>query len=280
MSVYVIADIGACHDGNRGAMDLAIREALAVGVNALKFQWTSDPRRMAHRRGRAEQDGYAAIYDRYLKWPESWHRELAEECRSAGIDYMCTVFLPDDVAVVAPYVSRFKVASFEALDDAFIRAHVGFEKPILVSTGMLTDGQAHALQRGHTYPLTLLHCVSAYPTPVAELNLGVFRPRDYGEQYDADVFCLYDGFSDHSDPTFTWTGALAVAAGAQVVEAHLRLDGTDPANPDFAHAMAPRQFADYVRHIRFAETCLGDGEKRLMPCEAAMAQYRVAGLTR
>ena len=84
-----------------------------------------------------------------------------------------------------------------------------------------------------------------------------------------------DGLSDHS--RHRWMGALAVAAGAEIIEAHLRLDDTDPENPDFATAFTPAEFADYVRNIRFAEAALGDGQKRLQDCERPMAEYRVRG---
>lgn len=263
---YVIADIGACHEGRLTYMDAAVLAAKAAGADAIKFQFTSDPARMARRRGRAEQDGYAAIYAKYLNWSASWLEMLWMSCASAGIDFMCTAFLPEDVAVVAPYVAKFKVASFEALDAEMLAAHEPYDKETIVSVGMLTDdetttvfGRVVNLPGGYA----LLHCVSSYPVPDDQLNLAVVRRGGYA------------GYSDHSDPTADWTGALAVAAGARIIEAHLRLDVTDAANPDYPHARSPRQFAAYVANIRFAERCLGDGVKRIQPCEAAMLPYRV-----
>lgn len=266
METYVIADIGACHDGEATKMDLAIMAAADAGADAIKFQWTSRPYRMARRRGRALEDGYGDVYARYLAWPSDWHAGLAGQCRDAGIDYMCTAFLPEDVATVAPHVASFKVASFEADDAALLEAHVPFRrKRVIVSTGMLDDRGAASvagLARAFGLDAPLLHCVSAYPCPHGELGLAIMRHGRYA------------GLSDHTRPELTWTGALAAAAGARIVEAHLRLDGTDAANPDFPHAMAPGQFGDYVRNIRFAEACVGDG-RRASACEDAMRRYRV-----
>ncbi len=278
VKTYVIADIGACHDGNRRLMDTAIVTAAKIGCDAIKFQWTSDPWRMAARRGRASADGYAAVYALYLDWPSTWHKDLWATCRSENIDYMCTAFLPEDVAVLAPHVAAFKIASFEAADWAIWDAHLPYrDRPIYVSAGMLDDGEAVGAVRARAvearFNVGLLQCVSSYPAPFDALNLSVLH--EFAPMETPVSSRVYAGLSDHTDPRDVWTGALAVAAGARVIEAHLRLDATDPANPDYPHAMTPRQFDAYVRHIRFAETCLGDGVKKIHSSEAAMLPYRV-----
>src|SRR3990167_2372973 len=122
MRTYCIADIGANHDGQYARMLEAIDEAKHAGCDCAKFQWVSDPVRMAKRRGRAYADGYAEVYARYLAWPAKWHEDLAAHCRHRGIDYMATVFLPEDVAVVASHVRHAKIASFEAEDVELWRA--------------------------------------------------------------------------------------------------------------------------------------------------------------
>ncbi len=276
MHIYVIADIGANHDGQYARMLEAIDEAKHAGCDCAKFQWVSDPVSMAKRRGQAYADGYAEVYAKYLAWPSNWHEELAAHCRHCGIDYMCTCFLPEDIAIVAPHVARFKVASFEASDRTFLAAHAQLGKDVLISTGMLSHGELMNLQwyiPQDFLPVDIswLHCVSSYPAPIEAMQLAVFQTNsDCGGPH-------FDGLSDHSDPALTWTGALAVARGAKIIEAHLRLDETDPANQDYPHAMTPQQFAEYVRNIRFCEVALGDGEKRLQPCEELMARYRVGG---
>jgi sialic acid synthase SpsE len=118
-----------------------------------------------------------------------------------------------------------------------------------------------------------LLCVSAYPAPVEALNLHRLRPC-----HDSSGLCCevrYDGFSDHTTPHLTVTGALAVAAGAQIIEAHVKAFTTDPKNPDAPHAMHPGQFAEYVTNIRLAETCLAGTEVQREKAERAMSAYRV-----
>lgn len=264
---YVIADIGACHGGDRSKMSAAIETAKAVGADALKFQWTSDPREMARRRhDPALEAGYAT----YLHWPAAWHAELRQECAAAGLGYMCTVFLPQDVDVVAPHVRHFKVSSFEAGDVPLLSAHNrhlagdGATRFLMVSLGMGTSlAHAHAaIRQDYHWRIQPWYCVSAYPAPFLSLNLRRITRESLV------------GFSDHTDPFMTWTGALAVMAGATQIEAHLRLETTPETNPDYPHAMGIREFYAYVRHIRFAEMASGSGVADAQPCEHEMLKYR------
>ena len=191
---------------------------------------------------------------------------------------MATVFLPEDVAVVASHVRHAKIASFEAEDvelwRAWTRATLFWDvtRWVVVSLGMGARWEPTIEAANMGIRVRRLHCVSSYPATIESLQLsGLWASWDT----DGDRVDPLDGFSDHSDPALTWTGALATAAGASILEAHLRLDDTDPVNPDYSHAMTPRQFAEYVRNIRFCEVALGDGDKRIQPCEKQMAQYRV-----
>lgn len=275
---YVIAEAGSCHDGEFQTAVGLVSAARDAGADAVKFQFWSDPDALADRR-RVPQ-GYRDIYRRY-RVHETWLADLAHHARARGIDFMCTAYLPQDVALLAPLVRHFKVASFENQAWDLLRAHepflaedkaAGRDRWLIVSQGMGYDWNACGLMgdSGLLDQLRLLHCTSAYPAPVESLRLACIRDHEYG----MDV----DGFSDHSDPALTWTGALAVAAGATIVEAHLRLDDTDPENPDAPHAMNPGQFDCYVRHVRFAEACLGAVKGyAIHPVEEPMARYKVRG---
>ncbi len=266
---YVIADIGSNHGGSLQQALLAITQVAEVGADCAKLQWVSDGHRMAKRRGQGAE--YGETCQEYSGWPADWHGALATLCRECGIEYMCSVFLPEDVEVVAPYVARFKVASFEAMDEEMLEAHDGYDQSVLISTGMLNewevdDLRTRCLQRDKAVRYGLLLCVSAYPAPPESLNFTLLR----GAQYV--------GFSDHSDPFHTSTGALAVTAGAGVIEAHFRSGDAFEAYklPDFSHSMDPDHFRAYVEQIRFAEKVLGDGGPReQQECEEEMDGYRV-----
>lgn len=263
MPTMVICEPGACHDGSLTRMLALADAAKDAGADVFKVQFWSNPERLAQRRRATGY--YRDAYWRY-RVPEDWLEPVRNRCRQNGLTLGMTVYLPEDARVAERFADVLKVASFEAeatdLLDALEPA-VTQQRPLVISLGM-------GARRDRARPWTFyLRCVSAYPAPVEALNLRQLWP-------DADRE-VPDGLSDHTDPALTWTGALAVAAGAWIVEAHLRLDDTDPQNPDAPHAMPPLQFREYVRHIRFAERCLGTGfpTSGPLPCEAAMAQFKV-----
>lgn len=117
--VCVIAEIGSCHGGRVDAMMEAIHVAKQAGADAIKYQWVSSPERLAARR---HAEDYLAAY-RTIAFHDGWLRELKVKCDEVGIEFMCTVYLPEDIPVIAPLVKRFKVASFEATDEEFLHAH-------------------------------------------------------------------------------------------------------------------------------------------------------------
>jgi sialic acid synthase SpsE len=67
------------------------------------------------------------------------------------------------------------------------------------------------------------------------------------------------GYSDHT--TSLDTGALAVAAGARVLEKHLTHD-RNAAGPDHRMSLAPAQFRRYVRLARRAFAMVGPPAKQ------------------
>lgn len=293
---FVIAECGSCHDGDLERAQLLIQRAKAAGADAAKFQFWSSADRMAERR--RVPDYYREIYRRY-QVAEAWLPTLAIQCQLQGIELMCSTYLPEDVATVAPFVKRFKVASFEAADPALLAAHgrahpdspsdrssrwkvahTTQEQPLIVSVGMMDSTAAARVRACLNDGDAMLLCTSAYPAPYDALNLAWLRhliaARDYdccGLHNEHHLHRIGIGLSDHSHDIRV--GAIAVAAGAEIIEAHLRLDDTDPANPDYATAFDYCDFRIYVDGIRFAERVMGEAAKTPQPCEADMAQYRV-----
>ena len=254
MKTFVIAEAAACHDGSYEKANQLVKVAKSIGADAVKFQWVSNARRLADRRN---AQVYRHAYEN-IQFPIGWLAALKVECNTVGIEFMCTVYLPEDIPVIAPLVERFKVASFESGDTSFLRDHAKYHKPLLISTGMMDERPSHVHGDLEIY---WLHCVSSYPTPWDQLNLGVLRTG------------LYDGVSDHSADIKG--GMAAVLAGAEIVEFHIRLHETRKDNADYQVALDPVLARYYVEGIRLAEQALGDGIKRIMPCEQAMLPYKI-----
>lgn len=250
----IIAEPGCIAEGRLIEMHGLIEDASAAGCDAIKFQWTSDAASMVARR---RAPAYDAAY-RWLQFPLRWHGHLAEHARELGMSYGCSVYLPRDVAALVPLVDFLKVSAFEAEDDALVVSCIGAGVPVYVSLGM---GARAFTARPRT--VQYLHCTSAYPAPVETLDLSRIRRENL------------HGLSDHSAPSDTSVGGLAVAAGAQVLETHMRHWHAHTDNPDFAVARTPEQLAEYVAFARFAETCLSRNAAAVDAAEAPMRAFKV-----
>ena len=130
-------------------------------------------------------------------------------------------------------------------------------KPIVLSTGMATiDEIKHAvrvIKSNGCKDLTLLHCVSAYPTPYNEANLSAIKTiRD---QVDCDV-----GWSDHTvDPSVI--NRAIHKWGANVIEFHLDLDGKGDEFKS-GHCWLPNQIGELILSINKGFLSDGNGIKK------------------
>jgi N,N'-diacetyllegionaminate synthase len=240
MRVDVIAEVGVNHNGNwLKALDL-IDAAKTAGADVVKFQLFS-----ADKLKRPEL--------RPLELSQIHMRALKAHCEEVGIEFLCTPFDLDSLQFLVDLgVKRLKISSGCITNKSLLTAAKNSGLPIIISTGMSTPDQAWDAYRllGHC---TTLHCTSAYPCPVEDVNLRVL-----------DRLPPPFGYSDHTDGIIV--ALAAVARGATVIEKHLTLD-RDQNGPDHKASVEPDEFKDMVDGIRYLEKALGDGIKRPMPSE-------------
>ena len=254
---YVIAEMGSSWLYGKPGTEIShglrlLHDCAEAGASAVKVQWTSDAAKMARRR-KVAAEAYAP-----LAWPINWHAVLADEAHDHGMQYIVTVFLPEDVAAVHPFADRYKVASLEWRSGSLRDALDNQDKPVIYSVGGSDGGELRGAFREKDW---VLHCTSAYPCPPCDMNLAVLDDQ------------TYEGLSDHSGRVET--GAFAVMRGAKVLEVHVRLFETPPKNPDHPHSLDPAQFDQYVSFVHLAEMMVGDGKKRVMPSERGIRKHRV-----
>lgn len=256
---YIIAEIGASHDGHlEHALEL-IRLSAHAGAQAVKFQLYDTDRLCTRRHAEPYRDKYLAY-----QLPHEWLPVLRSEADRNVVELILSVYDRQDLETALPFADRLKVASFEAGDFDLIRACHATGKPVIVSLGM-TDSQALQKLRVSCKMLggdvSLLHCVSAYPTAMEDLNLSVIR------------YYHLDGFSDHSRNILT--GALAVSHGARILEVHVRLHETLEANPDYPHSLHYGDLCTYVVFANQAAKAIGEKYREILPCEQSNTAYKV-----
>lgn len=264
---FVIAEVGVNHDGcPKRAVEL-VRIAAACGADAVKLQVFQAATLMHPSGGLAEyQKGRVAEADPIdmLRRYELTREDLRAVVRAiveAKLIPLATPFSPTDVDTVAALrLPAVKIASPDLVNRPLLHAAAQLGKPMLLSTGAATLAEVRETARWMDdwfARYALLHCVSSYPVPAGEANLCWVGELD--RAFDVPV-----GYSDHT--TSPVAGALAVAAGACVVEKHLTYDRA-ARGPDHAASADPQGFERYVRSIREADALRGAPGKCVLAAE-------------
>jgi len=278
---FLIAEAGVNHNGSPVLAGRLVDAAARAGADAVKFQTfradllagKSAVTARYQRRG-AGGETFQREMLRRLELSAEEHRVLEARCRKRGILFLSTAFdeagadFLDSLGVPA-----FKIASGDLTNHPFL-SHVARKgKPVILSTGMATlaeVGEAvRVLRRTGNRKLVLLHCVSAYPTNPADVNL---RAMDTLRRR----FRVPTGYSDHTEALSVPLAAAAL--GAAVIEKHFTLDRSLP-GPDQRMSIEPEELAAFVRGVREVEASLGDGVKRPAAVEretAAVARRSLA----
>jgi N,N'-diacetyllegionaminate synthase len=268
--VFIAAEAGVNHNGDPALARRLVDAAAECGADAVKFQtFRVDAlvSRSAPKAGyQVETTGAGESQRDMLAGLELSLEVLAElkdRATKHGLIFFSAPFDEESADVLdALAVALFKVPSGEITNLPLLRHVAAKGRPIILSTGMADleeVGQAvAAIRAAGDPPLAVLHCLSAYPAPVGEVNLRAMDSL-------ASRFGCPVGFSDH---TLGIEIAVAAAArGAAIIEKHLTLDKTLP-GPDHRASLEPAEFGAMVRAIRAVESALGDGVKRPMPSEA------------
>lgn len=268
----IIAEAGVNHNGDLGLARQLIDVAAEAGADLVKFQ-TFNADRLATRT--AQKAGYQTQTTsskesqhemlRRLELTADMHEELIAHCTARNIGFFSTGFDIESVDLLLSLgQDHFKIPSGEITNLPYLR-HIGrLGKVVILSTGMATLGEIEAaidaLEQAGTprIEITVLHCTTEYPTPMAEVNLRAMQSIH-------TAFGVAVGYSDHTPGIEV--AIAAVALGASVIEKHFTLDRNLP-GPDHKASLEPAELMAMVAAIRNIEVALGDGIKRLTPSEA------------
>lgn len=258
---YTIAEIGVNHNGDVALAHELVREAARAGVDAVKFQVfcaaelaSASASAAGYQRGATGETNQQDMLQRLELRPEDF-AALRETCGEEGVHFLATPFGPKDLGVVTALgAPAIKLASTDLTNRPLIESAIRCDRPLILSTGTSTmDEIAETLgwfaARGASDRLILLHCISCYPASLESLNLGAVR--ELRLRFGVPV-----GFSDHSEGALA--GALAVCAGACVLEKHVTLDRS-LSGPDHAMSITPKELREYVAGARRAARAMGTG---------------------
>ncbi|RYU42411.1 N-acetylneuraminate synthase [Aliivibrio finisterrensis] len=286
----IIAEAGVNHNGDENLAFQLVDAAYHAGADVVKFQTFKAKNLVTEDAVQAEyqvtntqkQESQLAMLSR-LELSYEVHHQLVKHCESLGIEFLSTAFDSEslDFLVNDLGLTRLKIPSGEITNAPLVLEHARTGCDLIVSTGMATLSeieavlgviafgyvtdktaepselafqQAYASEQGQNalkQKVTILHCTTEYPAPMAEINLKAMDTL-------GRAFELPAGYSDHSEGITI--PIAAVARGAVLIEKHFTLD-KNMEGPDHKASLEPQELTAMVSAIRQVEVALGVGVK-------------------
>lgn len=249
MSIFLIAEAGVNHNGRLSEAMKLCDAAKSSGADMVKFQFFDSERLW----GDARIKHLELRFDDFVK--------IHRHCQDIGIEFGCTAFGVAELTMLRPLIKRVKIPSGLMTNETLLEAAADTGLPVLLSTGMSTWEEmsaAFCVLQQHCL-ITVLQCTSSYPCRLEDVNLNAMVAMK------RHAFPI--GLSDHT--TSISVPIAAVALGATVIEKHFTLD-PKAEGPDHKASITPHAFR--IMHIALieVEAALGDGIKRVLPCEAEL----------
>lgn len=274
---YFIAEVSANHGGNISAALKTIQMAKEAGADAVKIQsYTPDTMTID-----SDLDDFIvktgpwadrSLYDLYgeAHTPFEWHSDIFEYANKLGITLFSTPFDESAIDLLESLnTPAYKVASFELNDHPLLARMAQTGKPVILSTGMANEIEIEeavkVLTENGCEQLAILHCISGYPTPVADANIATVPLLL--KKFPNQVV----GLSDHT--LSSSVSITAVALGASLVEKHVTVSRQDK-TPDSDFSLEPEEIKLLVKGLQEAWCSLGEPSFKLKPSESSNTVFR------
>jgi sialic acid synthase len=269
MGTYVIGEIGQNHngsvdiaklivelvsrpidDGNFG-LNLSPMNAVKLTKRDLKEELTDSQMNRVYDSPHSFGKTYGE-HRKALELTDEEHFEVFKYAKGRGLEFvetLCSIGCLTLLKLFQP--DCLKVASRDLTNLPLLAAMAETKIPLILSTGMAgkkeLDEALDTITKYHSN-ISILHCVSEYPTHPEHLNLKTIT-------YLQKNYSKYTiGFSDHTIGISA--PVVAVGMGAKIIEKHITIDrnmkGTDQAG-----SLGPEGVFRMVRDIRIAEKWMG-----------------------
>ena len=286
-NTYVIGEIGQNHNGSESiAIEMINRFKInpydetfnkkLKGLDAIKFtkrDLTEELTNSAMNKPYDNPNSFGKTYGEhraYLEFDDQTHYRLYKYVKEIGLDYVITLTSLKCSSIFKLFKpDKLKVASRDLTNLPLLEMLAETKIPIIISTGMSGKGeldQAISIINKFHNDISILHCVSQYPTEYKNVNLLTIKYLE--KNYKEYVI----GYSDHTIGISTAVSAAAM--GAKVIEKHITLDRTMKGT-DQAGSLEPLGLIKMVRDIRNLEASFGE-EKIFMCDDVKQAKTKLA----
>lgn len=269
-STYVIGEIGQNHNGSVDLAKLLVEVASRKVHDDLFDVWMNpmDAVKLTKRDLNYELSAsqMARLYDNpnsfgktygehreFLELTDEEHFEVYKYAKEKGLDFVETLCAPSCLSILKYFEpDRLKVASRDLTNLPLLESLAETKIPMILSTGMSGKkelDEALEVITKHNNDISILHCVSEYPTNYSNVNLRTitFLQKNYPNHTI--------GYSDHTIGIAT--PIAAVGMGARIIEKHITLDrnlkGTDQAG-----SLGIDGIRRMMRDIRNLDRSMGD----------------------
>lgn len=263
--VVIIAEAGVNHNGNMENALRLIDAAAKAGVDYIKFQTFKTEDLVSKSAKKAdyqiknaenvEENQFQMLKKLELNYEQ--HEQLINYCRQKNIRFFSTAFDFESLEFLHSIgLKMVKIPSGEITNLPYLRKAAALFSEVIISTGMATLSEIEGalnvfLSTGITKDnITILHCNTEYPTPMADVNLKAMLQM-------RNMFATKVGYSDHT--LGIEVPVAAVALGASVIEKHFTLDKTMK-GPDHRASLEPDELKSMVSAIRNIEMAISGSE--------------------
>ncbi len=258
----LIAEIGGNHEGDFDYALALTQLAIDADVDYIKFQLYSGNSLVS-----PVENPIRNKHFKKFELSREQYIQLAQMCEAAGKKFMASVWNPDYLPWIDPYLPIYKIGSGDLTAYPVLKEIAKLQKPIILSSGLanLADvlGTIDFLQRcdpiykDPNY-LSVLQCTSMYPIPFEDANLNVMHR--FKEETGLPV-----GYSDHT------VGAkaleIAVAMGAQILEFHFTDSRDGKSFRDHQVSLTKAETLGLIQSIKAIQALQGSSEKQPLAIE-------------
>jgi len=260
MKIRFIAEIGANHNKNLKRCRSLIDKAQDCGFTDIKFQ-LFDTEKLISKNTKSFYKKNFKIFKKF-ELPKKFIPIISKYCKKKRIKFGCSVFGIEDITYLKKYVNFFKISSYDILRKDLITLSAKTRKPIIISTGASklneVSNAVKSAKKGKTKNISILHCVSNYPTEEKNCNLKSIK-------FLRKKFKLKTGWSDHTvNPLLIYSAIKN--HGAEIIEMHFDLDKKGN-EFNSGHCWTPKESFDLITYIKNEKKIDGKLSKKLAKSE-------------
>lgn len=276
--VFVIAEIGCNFEDDFKKAKEMVKAAADAGADAVKFQTFNADKLVTKKApkfwdiegcpGETQHEEFNAMYQPNLEQ----FKELKSIADKNGIFIFSTPYDDESIEMMEKLgVELYKISSMDLTHIPLLKDIAKKGKPVILSTGASTIEEikkaVKTIESAGNKQLSLLHCISSYPTGTSDVNLNMMK--DLMKVFPDHTI----GYSDHTKmPDSREVIAAAVAMGAKIIEKHFTFDRS---RPGYDHEISAdyNDLKEIVHSIRTVEKALGSSKKEPTRNEEKMRMH-------